>query len=120
MSKPSISELRKQIEELEANAATLRTQAEAIRQEERAAAIPEILAKISEYGITAKDLGLTTGPRSQSKVKRAPASKEGARLYKGPAGEIWTSKSRGRKPRWLSAALAEGKTLEQLEVKGVD
>ncbi|RYX90588.1 MAG: H-NS histone family protein, partial [Bradyrhizobiaceae bacterium] len=36
--------------------------------------------------------------------------------YRGPAGETWSG-GRGRKPRWVSEALAAGKSLSDFEIK---
>lgn len=37
-------------------------------------------------------------------------------MHRSPAGERWTEGSRGRKPRWLTEALAEGKQLSKFAV----
>ena len=117
MSAASLSEIQAKIAELEAQAQTLRNAAAAKRQEEIAAIVQEMQAKIAEYGLTAKDLGLSTGGKARrgTAVKAVKtASAAAGPLYRGPNGETWTGGSRGRKPQWLTKALAEGKQLSDL------
>jgi DNA-binding protein H-NS len=101
----TLAELKAQIEESEKAVAELRKQADAVRNVERAGVIQELRAKVAEYGITAADLRLAT---------RA-TRKETAR-YRGPNGELWAG-GRGRKPHWVVAALASGKSLSAFETK---
>ncbi|MES2533819.1 MAG: H-NS histone family protein [Pseudomonadota bacterium] len=118
MSTTVLAGIQAKIAELEAEAQKLRTEAAAERQKEIAVAVEEILSKMAEYGLSAKDLGLSTGG---GKIKRAGAVKAAKTpstasgpLYRGPNGETWTGGSRGRKPQWLTKALAEGKQLSDL------
>ena len=51
-------------------------------------------------------------------AKRAastPAPKAAAK-YRSPTGETWSG-GRGRKPRWVTEALAAGKSLTDFEIK---
>jgi DNA-binding protein H-NS len=50
-------------------------------------------------------------PKGGTKKKRKVAAK-----YRGPNGESWAG--RGMRPRWLTAALAEGRKLEEFAVGG--
>jgi DNA-binding protein H-NS len=83
---------------------------------------------IGYYGITAADLGLARGkttpgkPAAKSKGKDkeadAPAAKQrragaGGIKFRDDAGNAWSGF--GPKPRWLTEALASGKTLEELK-----
>jgi len=105
---PTYIELKEQAEKLLA-------QAEELRQREVQQTIEEIKSKMKAYGITPADLGFagrrargtsgTRGKRSDQVVK-----------YRGPNGESWSG-GRGRKPRWVTEALASGKTLEDLAVR---
>jgi len=120
----------KQIEEL-------RGKAESARREETAAVIADIKAKIKLYGLSAQDLGLGEKKSRGRPAKAAPAEKPAAAAakkpgrkarggtaqkgvkrrikYRGPEGQPWTGV--GRKPGWVVAALAEGKTLADFEIK---
>ncbi|MDQ0044598.1 H-NS histone family protein [Variovorax boronicumulans] len=88
-----------QIEQLKAAAAKQRA-------DEIGAVVQDARAKIAEYGISAKELGLG----GKETTRRAAAVATGPR-YRGPDGEIWVGGTRGRKPRWLTEGLAAGKTL---------
>lgn len=108
----TLQDINAQLAALEAEAASLRRQAEDIRKAELAAVIDEVIKKIAEYGLTAFDLKLS--PRA-GRGKKA-ASTKGAAKYRGPNGEAWSG-GRGCKPRWVTEALAEGKSLSAFEVK---
>lgn len=107
----SISDINAQLSKLEAESAALRQQAEEIRNQERSAVIDELLRKIAEYDLSAADLKLSA--RLPGK-RKAIASKAPAK-YRGPNGETWSG-GRGRKPGWVNAALAQGKSLSDFEV----
>ena len=70
----------------------------------------EIKAKMAAFGITLADLdGGKTRTRKAGAVKSgnpAPAK------YRGPNGELWAG-GLGRKPQWVAAVLAEGKSLDE-------
>lgn len=102
--------------ELKAQAEKLMAQAEELRQRETEQAIEDIKAKMKAFGLTPQDLGFGAGPgrRSPAAKRRSPSAK--AAKYRGPNGETWSG-GRGRKPRWVTEALASGKTLEDLEVR---
>ncbi|MFM9428009.1 DNA-binding protein H-NS [Variovorax sp. GrIS 2.14] len=102
----SLVDIEAQIKEQEIQIARLKAAAAKQRAEEIGAVVQDVRATIAEYGISAKELGLT----GKITTRRAAAVATGPR-YRGPAGEIWVSGTRGRKPRWLSQGLAAGKTL---------
>ncbi len=90
----------------------LQDQAEQVRASELAAIIADTKAKIAQYGLTAKQLGLATGETSPRGPKPKASGKTGkstvAPKYKGPQGQLWSG--RGRAPLW-TLALPAGKTL---------
>ena len=95
----------------------LLTQKEAIEREidlakkrERADAIAKVRALMSEYGLTPSDL--SAKPLARSSVK--PAAKVAAKYRDKGTGETWSG--RGLQPRWLKAALASGRRLEEFSV----
>ena len=107
----TLADINSQIKKNEEQIAQLRKQAEALRNEERAGVIDEVRKKIAEYGISATDLKLT----GRGASKRASAGKAQAK-YRGPGGETWSG-GRGRKPRWVTEALATGKSLSDFEIR---
>lgn len=88
--------------------AQLQQTAETLRRNEVQDVIDRIKAAIKVYGLTAQDLGLA-GKRGPAPRARKPAVAAG---YSDGAGHSWSG--RGRRPEWIKAALAAGKTLEQL------
>ncbi|MFA5626945.1 MAG: H-NS histone family protein [Thiohalomonadaceae bacterium] len=94
----SYNEIQEQIKRLQ-------QQAEEVRLKELADVINEIKAKVQEYGLTARDLGLST--RQKSSKSKLPAK------YK--KGDLtWTG--RGRQPKWVGEHLAAGGQLADLAV----
>ncbi|GLS13509.1 MULTISPECIES: H-NS histone family protein [Hydrogenophaga] len=94
--------------ELMAQAQALMAQAEQARKDELASVIADIKAKMKEYGITVADLGAAGGTRKAGKAKSAAK-------YRGPNGELWAG-GPGRKPEWVKAVLASGKSIEDFRI----
>ena len=100
--------------ELRAKGEKLLAEAEELRTKELNDVIQDIKQKMSDYGLTAKDLGLSGKGRPRG--KKASGSTEPAKVkYRGPNGEAWSG-GRGRKPRWVTEALAKGKKLTDFAV----
>lgn len=108
----TLADINEQIKQHDELVAQLRLKAEEIRNHARTGVIEEILTKIAEYGLTASDLKLSAKAVSS---KKSVAVKAAAK-YRGPAGETWSG-GRGRKPKWVSEALAVGKTLADFEIR---
>lgn len=106
-------------QQIDAEIAKLQAEREKVAQAEKAGVIARIKPAIEVYGITAADLGLDTGAAKArakaSKPARQPR-KAGAtptlEKWKDDAGRTWSG--RGPKPRWLTEALASGKTEDEL------
>ena len=98
--------------ELMAQAQALMAQAEQARKAELADAIADIKAKMKQYGITVADLGGAAigGAKKVGKSKSAAPAK-----YRGPNGELWAG-GPGRKPEWVRALLAAGKSVEDYRI----
>jgi DNA-binding protein H-NS len=82
------------------------------QSEGRAKAIADVRALMAEHGLTAADLDAPVKKRGKSAgdgSRKAVAAK-----YKDDAGNQWTG--RGLKPKWLTAALANGKKLTDFAV----
>lgn len=89
----------------------LQKQAEEIKAREQSAVIADIREKIEQYGLTAEDLGFGA---------KAPAGKKTANRkvpvrYRDNAGNTWTG--RGKRPGWLTQALAQGKSVEDFLIR---
>ncbi len=109
-------------EQLQKRIESLQKEAEALRKKEVAGVISRIKEAITAYGLTAADLGLAA-PRAP---KAAPAKKPGRKAaaprsagkvavkYRDGDGNTWTG--RGLQPRWLKAALAAGRKLDDFRV----
>jgi DNA-binding protein H-NS len=89
----------------------LQKQAEEIKAREQAAVIADIREKIEQYGLTADDLGfggkVVAGKKTVS--RKVPVR------YRDGAGNTWTG--RGKRPGWLTQALASGKSMEDFLIR---
>lgn len=89
---------------------SLQQQAEEARKQELASAIAEIKRIMSQFGITPADLGLG-GRAGKTKGKGASV----AAKYRDPvSGKTWSG--RGRRPAWVVALEAAGKSLDSVKV----
>ena len=104
--------------ELRAKGEKLLAEAEELRTKELSDVVEDIKQKVKAYGLTAQDLGFSA--RTGVRRKKSPTSAvkvkvKGKAKYRGPNGETWSG-GRGRKPRWVSDALAAGKKIEHFAV----
>ena len=111
---------------LNAQIASLQAQADALRKKEVAEVVAKIKGAIAHYGLTAADLGLATDarknpkapaagvgkPASKRRKKGGPKSSARAVKFKDDQGNTWGGM--GKRPAWFKAALASGKTPEDL------
>lgn len=89
---------------------SLKQKAEEARTQEMASAIAEIKRIMSQFGITPADLGFS-GRGGKAKGKGASV----AAKYRDPAsGKTWSG--RGRRPAWVVALEAAGKSLDSVKV----
>jgi DNA-binding protein H-NS len=95
------------LNDLLAQKAALEKQIAETQRTERAEAVAQVRSLMAQYGLTLADIG----SKATAAPKRAAGS--GAKVaakYRNPAtGDTWSG--RGLKPKWLSAALAAGRTL---------
>ncbi len=96
--------------ELMAQAQSLMAQAEQARKNELAEVIAGIKNQMKQYGITVSDLGGASGGTKKSKSKSSAPAK-----FRGPNGELWAG-GPGRKPEWVRAVLASGKSIEDFRI----
>lgn len=91
------------LSDLLAQKAALEQQIADMQREQRSEAVEKVKALMSEHGLSLADLGGRGGAAKRSPSKVAPKYRNSA------SGETWSG--RGLKPRWLSAAIEKGKTL---------
>jgi len=120
---PTLASLNSQI-------AALQGQADALRKKEVAEVIAKMKDAIVRYGLTAADLGLSkaagqlgkssapVGGKPAKKARKNAAAKPGAKKvkFKNDQGQTWGGI--GKRPDWFKAALAAGKTPEDLLARG--
>lgn len=113
--------MAKNLQAIEAQINRLREQADAMRAREVAGVVERIKEAIAFYGLSVADLFGSTRRRGGA-AKSLPVKKTGSKRtkrtvpikYRDSSGNTWTG--RGLKPRWLTAALATGKSLEDFAV----
>ena len=98
------------LQELLAQKAALEKQIDEARREDRAA-IAQVKALMAQHGLSAADLVSKAAPaRSAGKS----TGKVAAKFRNQETGETWSG--RGLKPKWLTAALAAGRSLSDFEI----
>lgn len=102
-------------QELQAQIKQLQDQAEKLLEAEISSVINEVKAKISQYNLTAEQLGLSSGRAAPR--KRASAAAKSGPLYRNENGDTWSGASRGRKPAWIKQVLDAGGDIEKYRVK---
>ena len=119
--------MTKTLAQIQKQIAKLQNEAESIKAKEVGAVVARIKEAIAHYGLTAQDLGLTgkSGRKLAAAAKPAPTRKSarkvaGAKIsgplkYTDGAGKNWTG--RGKRPNWFTAALAAGKTAQDMLIK---
>lgn len=107
-------ELLEQKRALEQQTAQLLKQIEEQQTTEKAGAVEKVKAIMAEYGLTIADLQETKrGRKPGTSAPKTSGSKVAAK-YKDDQGNSWSG--RGLKPKWLTAALAVGKKIEDFAV----
>ena len=102
--------------ELKARAEKYAAEAEAARLKEVGAIIEDMKAKMTEYNITAEDLGIrTSGYAPARKASSKAASTPAEAKYRSPTGETWSG-GRGRKPKWVTELVEAGKDIEKYRI----
>ncbi|NBD21007.1 H-NS histone family protein [Aquabacterium fontiphilum] len=108
-------ELLAQKAALEKQAAELEKQLQEARRAERAAVINQIKSLLSEHGLTVADLGLKSGAGPKAAGAAGSTGRKVAPKYRNKeTGETWTG--RGLQPKWIQAAVAAGKKLEDFAI----
>ena len=104
--------------ELRARGEKLLAEAEDLRVKELSEVIEDIKQKMKAYGLTAHDIGVSRGGATGARRKKSTsgtAKPKAKARFRGPNGETWSG-GRGRKPRWVTEALAKGKKIEDFAI----
>ena len=108
------------LQELLAQRASLEKQIETTQKQERTEAIAKVKSLMAEYNLSVADLSAKTGKSGLSTGEFAGPGNAGkgskvAAKFRNPAtGDTWSG--RGLQPKWLKAALAAGKKVEDFAV----
>ena len=89
-------------------------QIEHTRTKERDQAVEKVKSLMSEYGLTVADLGNRAPAKAPRKAKAGTGAKVAAKYRNASTGETWSG--RGLQPRWLKAALASGRKIDEFAV----
>lgn len=98
------------LQELLAQKEVLDREIESTKKRERTEAIEKVRTLMAEYGLTASDLT----SKSTGKSASSAGKKVAAKYRNTSTGESWSG--RGLQPKWLKAALAAGRKLEDFAV----
>lgn len=98
----SLEEVQRQIKALQAEAEELKL----------AEGVEQLRLIVKKYGVGLQHFRMALGATK----RRKGAPKKLPPTYRNPANNAETWTGRGRKPRWLVAALNEGKTVEQCRI----
>jgi len=99
------------LQDLIAQKEALEREIERTKQQGRTDAIEKIRALMAEYGLSASDLAGKAGKSSRGKSGKGKTGKVPAKYKDSSTGETWSG--RGLQPRWLKAALAAGRKLDE-------
>lgn len=99
------------LQELLAQKEAIERQIEQTKKHQRGDAINKVRALMAEYGLSLVDLGAKSGVKGKS---GGGSGKVPAKYRNASTGESWSG--RGLQPRWLKAALASGKKIEDFAV----
>jgi DNA-binding protein H-NS len=86
--------------------AALEKEIETTRRQERTEAIAKVKALMAQYGLTAADLSTKGAPKKGG----GKGSKVAVKYRNKATGDTWSG--RGLQPKWLKAALAAGRKIE--------
>lgn len=98
------------LQELLARKEALEREIEQTKKQERTEAIAKVRSLMSEYGLSIADLSAKAASKGSTKTGAKVAPK-----YRDPAtGQTWSG--RGLQPKWLKAALAGGRKIEDFRL----
>lgn len=98
------------LQELLTQKEALDREIEQTKKRDRAEAIAKVRALMSEYGLTLSDLSNKAAPATRAGVR----AKVPAKYRDAATGDTWSG--RGLQPKWLKAALAAGRKIDDFKV----
>ena len=101
-----------QLSELLAQKAALEQQIADVQRSQRSEAVAKVKSLMAESGLTLADL--SGSPFKAAAGPRKAISKVAAKYVDKATGDSWSG--RGLKPKWLTAALAAGRSLSDFAV----
>jgi DNA-binding protein H-NS len=81
---------------------------------ERSEAIAQIRTLMAQYGLEMSDIGSKGGAATRAPKAAGTGVKVAAKFRNPATGDSWSG--RGLKPKWLSAAIASGRSLGDFAV----
>lgn len=99
------------LQDLIAQKEALEREIERTKQQGRTDAIEKIRALMTEYSLSVADLAGKAGKASRGKSSKGKTAKVPAKYRDSSTGDTWSG--RGLQPRWLKAALATGRKLDE-------
>ena len=102
------------IQELLAQRAELDRKISEAQRAAKSDAIAKVKALMTENGLTMADLQFGKSEGGGRRTSAAAGRKVAPKYRNESTGETWTG--RGLKPKWLQAALAQGKSLQDFAV----
>ena len=102
------------LQELIAQKEALERQIEETTAKGRTEAIETVKVLMAKNGLTLADLGTRVPGRPKAGTKSAAPNKVAVKYRNTATGDAWSG--RGLQPKWLKAALASGKKIEDFAV----
>jgi DNA-binding protein H-NS len=102
------------IKELLAQKEALERRIDDAKREQREQAVAQVRELMAQYGLTAADV-IDRRPAKAPRTKASGSTGKVAPKYRDPqTGDTWSG--RGLQPRWLKAALAQGRKVDDFKV----
>jgi DNA-binding protein H-NS len=102
------------LQDLLAKKAALEQEIEATQKRERSDAINQVKSLMAQYGLTVADLAGRPAGGNGGKGGVAKGAKVAPKFRNSATGDTWSG--RGLQPKWLKAALASGKKIDDFAI----
>jgi DNA-binding protein H-NS len=101
------------LQDLLAQKEAIEREIESTKKQHRADAIAKVRSMMAEYGLTAADLAGKAATKATG-AKGGKGGKVAVKYRNAATGDTWSG--RGLQPKWLKAALAAGRKIEDFSV----